>query len=286
MASRLLEQWLLQTRAQAAAQAAVLAATQAVIEAAWRQMANPFDPIEERSFAEVAARAIGRGRTQANDLASANVRRVLADAGVKPSRRHAIATPEPRGIPLADEAARAVKQYRFEISEGKADDVANRGGLTRAQIIAATDLAMAARDGFSQAIADVPAITGYRRVVHPELSTGGTCGLCIAAATRIYKSDELMPLHDRCNCTQLPILRGVEDIAQRINDQDLLELYKQIGLTRRDDLARVRVQVEQHGELGPVLVHEGHRFRNLAHVEADADGGTPIGDLQAPPTAA
>jgi hypothetical protein len=29
-------------------------------------------------------------------------------------------------------------------------------------------------------------ITGYRRVIHPEVSKGGSCGLCIAASDRVY----------------------------------------------------------------------------------------------------
>jgi hypothetical protein len=29
-------------------------------------------------------------------------------------------------------------------------------------------------------------VTGYRRVVHPELSRTGTCGLCIVASDQVY----------------------------------------------------------------------------------------------------
>jgi hypothetical protein len=41
-------------------------------------------------------------------------------------------------------------------------------------------------------------VTGYRRVIHPELSKSGTCGLCVAAADRIYYVDDLMPIHTNC----------------------------------------------------------------------------------------
>ena len=37
-------------------------------------------------------------------------------------------------------------------------------------------------------------IRAYRRVIHPELSKGGTCGLCIAASDRIYFVDDLLAL--------------------------------------------------------------------------------------------
>ncbi len=96
-------------------------------------------------------------------------------------------------------------------------------------------------------------ITGYRRVIHPELSRGGTCGMCIAASDRIYKVAELMPIHANCKCTIAPITE-THDPADDVNVADLNRLYKEAGGTSVAHLKRTRYQVDEHGELGPVLV--------------------------------
>lgn len=116
------------------------------------------------------------------------------------------------------------------------------------------DIALAARDQareFMQA-ERADEIRGYRRVIHPEMAKGGTCGLCFAASDRIYKVSELMPLHTGCHCTVLPIIRSL-DPGSGINGSDLKLLYGLAGSTGRADLSKVRYQVDSNGELGPVL---------------------------------
>ncbi|WP_159794471.1 hypothetical protein [Puerhibacterium puerhi] len=111
--------------------------------------------------------------------------------------------------------------------------------------------------------AATPTVTGYRRVIHPELSTSGTCGLCIAAASRFYSVRDLMPMHDRCRCETLPIV-GDEDPGLQLNDDDLARLYGAAGGTGRQELARVRIQTVENGELGPILAPEGQKHRGPA----------------------
>jgi hypothetical protein len=96
-------------------------------------------------------------------------------------------------------------------------------------------------------------ITGYRRVIHPELSRGGTCGMCIAASDRIYKVAELLPIHAHCKCT-IAAVTDEYDPADDLNAVDLNQLYKQAGGTSVAHLKRTRYKVDEHGELGPVLV--------------------------------
>jgi hypothetical protein len=124
-------------------------------------------------------------------------------------------------------------------------------------------------------VANAADVSGYRRVIHPELSRSGTCGLCIAAADRIYKVDDLMPIHTSCACEPMPIVRGV-DPARVFNGADTTELYRRVlaaagGETAAAKLRATRVQVSAHGELGPVLHDAGHRFR---------DQGDVVGDLR------
>lgn len=43
--------------------------------------------------------------------------------------------------------------------------------------------------------------TRYKRVNHPEeAKSGHSCGLCILASTRVYYIEDLMPIHNGCNC--------------------------------------------------------------------------------------
>ena len=96
-------------------------------------------------------------------------------------------------------------------------------------------------------------IIGYRRVIHPELSYGGTCGMCIAASDRIYHVAELMPIHAHCKCTIAAITEDY-DPADDLNAVDLNQLYKDAGGTSVAHLKRTRYKVDQHGELGSVMV--------------------------------
>jgi hypothetical protein len=107
-------------------------------------------------------------------------------------------------------------------------------------------------------------VTYYRRVIHPELSKTGTCGLCAVAATQVYKISSPKPMHDRCHCTVMPIL-GDHDPGAYLNNLDLNKLYRKAGGTDAEGLYKLRVQVTQHGELGPVLNEHGHTARDTGY---------------------
>lgn len=275
-----LASWRALIAAQGRAQGANRAATQAAVNAALRRMESPYDPAAVAQFTDTAAAAVRAGRVRANDLTDAHLRRLLATVDVE-VRARPLVVPEPRGLPIEDVMERAVKQYRWEVSEGRDEDEALERAARRAATIAETDVAMAARDAFSQITNAEPRVIGHRRVIHPELSAGGVCGLCIAAATRVYRKEELMPLHANCKCVPEPVIEGAEDFAQRINDLDLDELYIRIGETRRAELSNVRIRVEEHGETGPTLIAARHRFRDKEDVRLDAAEDTPIGDFTA-----
>lgn len=111
-------------------------------------------------------------------------------------------------------------------------------------------------------------VVGYRRVVHPELSAGGSCGMCIVASHRLYNIDDLMPLHDGCNCLPMPVYEGA-DPGAIINDADLERFYAEAGGKQFEELGRTRYQIQQNGELGPVLTLQGAAFRTADDVARD-----------------
>lgn len=162
-----------------------------------------------------------------------------------------------RAISALDEWDRPAEQYRYAKSIGKSDAEAITIALDRVNALADLDLELAMRKESNKIFRATPAITGYRRVLHPELSESGTsCGLCIAASTRVYKKKELLPIHDHCNCGVMPVV-GSEDPGNTFNEEDLQQLYTLAGGTSAQALSRVRYKIDDHGELGPYLVEEG-----------------------------
>jgi hypothetical protein len=79
----------------------------------------------------------------------------------------------------------------------------------------------------------------------------GACNLCSLAAGQVYSSDKLMPIHDGCACTVVPVW-GDDDLPGPDSQAD--ERYE-------DEVA-----VREHGELGPVLTQADHHFRGPAAV--------------------
>lgn len=174
---------------------------------------------------------------------------------------------------------RAAETYRYERSTEKDHDAANTAADNRITDIVDTNMLLSARLAQQQTlklVSDKDArLLGYRRIIHPELSKGGVCGMCVAAADRVYKVSELRPIHARCQCTVSPVT-SEHDPGLTLNQDDLDRLYEHAAETapteniyrRRSDevigqrtalstskkaLRKVRYQIDHHHEYGPVL---------------------------------
>lgn len=106
-------------------------------------------------------------------------------------------------------------------------------------------------------------IVGWRRVIRPELSKHGVCGLCVVAATQWYTRRDLKAMHNLCKCITLPVTKS-QDPGLRWNKEDLRrnldEIYGAAGdSTYGSKLKRTRVAVRDHGELGPILTYSAKR---------------------------
>lgn len=218
---------------------------------------------DDAAVADVAAQmsaSVTVAQRQAGRVTEQYLRRTLAEMGVATPRATVVELPDSlrAGTPLAEVYQRPAVTVRYLDSIDAPEPV--RQARTRVEVLARTDVQLAQREAARQVLTVVPEVVGYRRVVHPELSVGGTCGLCIAAADRTYSREELLPIHGRCHCTVAPIV-GAQDPGQRLNAQDLAELYRAAGGTDAARLKRVRYDVVQHGELGPSLVVQGQQFR-------------------------
>lgn len=161
---------------------------------------------------------------------------------------------------------RVVAEYRRQVSLGMTDREALSIALNRAAAMVSTDMGLAFQHQ-TKRFTEVRNITRFRRVVRPELSKGGSCGLCVAASDKVYRRGDLMPIHARCKCTVISVTAKA-DPGSQLNDDTLSQLYTQGGSTAGADLKRVRVTVEEHGELGPQLRVAGQHFRGPAEAAA------------------
>lgn len=189
-----------------------------------------------------------------------------------------IVIPQPRsvrseirnGAPLRLVHHRPAEAYKKAVATGSTHAEALVKAGIRARGLAFTDLSLQARNA-QQTILDLAGITTFRRVIRPELSKTGTCGMCIVAADQIYHSGDLMPLHPPwCNCVTMPII-GDQDPGRQMNREDLDQLYADAGSNRADDLRKTRYTVNQHGEFGPVLTKAGDHFRGPDKVALEND---------------
>lgn len=139
------------------------------------------------------------------------------------------------------------------------------------------NIALAARNQAQATMAEAGKrglITGYRRVLHAELSHKGSCGLCVAASTEIYHASHLMPLHPGCHCVPVPIGPN-RDPGGAINDRDLERFYRDAGGTSAEKLRETRYKVDSHGEIGPVLRPFGDPIRTQQQARRDTNRHRP-----------
>lgn len=181
-------------------------------------------------------------------------------SGVTPSKSDPILFEYPRNSDPWTAMYKPVREYRAQAFKhpelrptGWGDDTVD-GWLSQALDRLDTVIDMDARKaGVNMSVEKYKRskVSTYRRVIHPEMSKSGTCGLCIVASDRYYSTGHLLPLHNRCKCTVAPL--GKKDLGLHLNQQDLQHLYDAAGSTSGRDLKNIRVKEMPHGELGTIL---------------------------------
>lgn len=167
------------------------------------------------------------------------------------------------GVDLSRVHDRPAEVYRWNYALTLNEQVALEMAQQRALRLVEDDAMLAARGASNEAMRKLN-VARYRRILRPELAkTGRSCALCVVASTRVYRTRDLLPLHGGCNCDVVPIA-GPHDVGPPINEADLKRLYEAAGSTSAEDLKRVAVEINEHGELGPVLTVRGQRFLTAA----------------------
>ncbi|WP_300680745.1 hypothetical protein [Nocardioides sp.] len=266
--------WL--TQAQAASDS-VAARAGALATAAWAQFDAWYDDAAVATTAAVVAATSADAQGIVSSHASEVVGQIIsALTGRRRIVVPRISTPTIRGG--ADPVvvhSRPAQVYRDTFATTGDEAAARAAAFARELELIETDIMLAVREAERDSYEAV-GVTHYRRVIHPELSKSGTCGLCIAAADQIYSTRDLLPIHPpSCRCKTLPILDG-KDPAAELNTSDLYKLAKQQagGKADRYSLSKVRYQVREHGEYGPTLTVAGQHFTGPQQI-AKPTGITP-----------
>lgn len=243
-------------RAHARGRAAVTTSVLGRVRVAWQRLGNPYDDRAVAAFTGEVGPIVAAGRARTANLTEAYLRRVLAQLGVDAPRGRVEVPALPRGIPLEQEWARPAEHYRYQVSQGATPQDAHVAAARRAQALAETDLSLAMRDASTQTLVAVDRITGWRRIIHPEQSRGGSCGLCVAAATRIYHKRELLPLHANCVPAGTYVAaEGVLGVSRRDYSGQLVVLFTASG--QKLTITPNHPVLTDQGWVPAGLVHEG-----------------------------
>lgn len=229
---------------------------------------NFYDRLAVDAAAEAAADASNTAALLASGLMAqylASVTSTLADESL-PAPSVLIGAIR-NGADMRQVFQRPAKLFRRQVAKGVDPAEAYRQAMALAATLVEGNNTLAMRLAAQLTLAELGKsvdITGYRRVVHPELSRSGSCGLCIVASDKVYKKAALMPIHGHCACSVLPIIGargGAGDPGNSLNALSLGDLYELAGdSTSGADLKKVRVKVVEHGEMGPTLVVDGQKF--------------------------
>lgn len=158
---------------------------------------------------------------------------------------------------------RPVKEYRVARNNGDSHQEAMLKTLARVRQLADADVRMANRERAARVYeaAAPQGVIGYRRIIHPELSKTGTCGLCLVAADRLYSTNQLYPLHDNCKCETLPVT-NTSDPGLKLNREDLDYIYSVAGGNTASKLSNTRIAEYVSGERGPTLARRVQKSKS------------------------
>lgn len=228
-------------------------------------------PMQVRRLIDALVRLVEPAQARTASTTDAYLARVIGELRGRPAAPVGVRVDPARlrgGTSHRKVLERIAAEYRRHVANGLDDGAARDRAVNRARLIVDEDLSLASREAARQVFTRTPGVTGYRRVIRPELSAGGACGLCVVASDRKYSRGDLLPLHGRCKCEVLPIV-GANDPGRSLNEAELAELYRQADGTSAEKLKRSRVTVHEHGELGPVLREPGEHFRGPDDIDAD-----------------
>lgn len=217
----------------------------AQVAAAWSSLPS-YDESDVPAFLGLAVPAVIAGQRASSLLTAAFLRRATGGDVAAPDFDATTGAELRNGTPLDEVYRRPFVTVWSALAAGTTWEAAVAAGLARARSSAAMDVQLAMRGTLRDVGERTDRIVGYQRV--PD---AGACRFCLQVAGQRYTTADLMPLHNHCGC-------GVDVITSARRG----EFFR--GNPENDlDEDAPRVAVEDHGELGPVLVDAQHQFTAL-----------------------
>ena len=220
----------------------------------------------------IMAPAVEAGQLQIADLTNAHLSTLF---GVEHPPSPNLSTFERPNISRTRELARPFWTAIKAAQAGKDFDAALAAGEARLTKMVETDLQMAK----VRQAREVLKAGGIRR--YARVTGGNACWLCEIAATQVYYTEDLLPIHPSCNCSVQPIPEGGEaEIRKGFTPEEILrhsddQVKLMLGLVEGDaplgdyqDLVAVR----EHGEVGPVLTWKHQSFTGPSNLPVHASG--------------
>ena len=180
------------------------------------------------------------------------------------------------GVTIGQEYLRPVREARQLMETMPARDALQRT-MPRIDAMVKTDAQMAKVRQARASLLDA-GVERYKRVPHPELSERGvSCPLCILASTKVYKTEDLLKIHERCNCDvdvieRQDLVRVGGKLYVGLRTLDIPEEYTRLGprggnaetayyleqMAKRnwdvvDEAYYALVQEDWHSDIGPML---------------------------------
>lgn len=171
-----------------------------------------------------------------------------------------------RGVTREEVYRRPFEQAWWRLSEGDSLDSAVNAGADRLDQLAQMDMQMSNVQSAFDKLSGDKNVVGYMRI----LGGGESCALCAIASTQRYHTEDLMEIHDRCDCTVEPIY-GDEDPGQVINEdrlQGMQDVLEQAGVKYEGGEFKTdrSIRVQFHGETGPTLTWADQNFLSAADI--------------------
>lgn len=275
----------------------IRARAQTAVDSIWSDVAGVSDA-ELAAFLERVTPIVQGARLASVNMTAGYLRNfVQTTDGISPDVADFIAEDIAAGLrngaALDAVYARPIITARAALSRGTSYVDAMRQGRDRLETTIATDVQLGMRDAVYEYGRRVPQFRAFRRV----LAGGTVCALCVVASTQTYYRGDLMPIHNNCDCGVVPETESyVPDDVNRQRLRDAREFagekyrsyrgYDADGKREASPLTQIHgyvdedgnvvfgapekledakailpdVTVEDHGELGPTLVDESHKF--------------------------
>lgn len=202
------------------------------------ERADRWTPEDYAAQAEAIGDIVGGAQQVIGNLTTVDIARkfggVIAPVGPSIGARDS-------GIPKGLEYQRPFRVIAKNRAAGRDVPQSLRAGLGRLNALTDTDLQMA-KVRQAQLALRANGVKTYARVT----TSDNPCGLCEIAATQIYYTDDLMPIHPRCSCDIVP-------------DDD--EAGSDDGATYSDADQADKIATHDHGEVGPTLGWKDQHFR-------------------------